>query len=138
MKVVTQLVTTSMSNITHIKARCVYNLINEVLYVTTHMLLPTIEVVTQTSNMCMLLVYVTTNCGQSNQLCYQFSLFLHSLLATSSILSRYVSCYYLCYSHCGQSKKALRNRIIYMFLLVGGKRRYTGSWLVEPAATRDP
>ena len=38
--------TTSMSNITHIKARCVYSLINEVLYVITHMLLPTIEVVT--------------------------------------------------------------------------------------------
>ena len=33
---------------------------------------------------------------------------------------------------------AIRNRIIYMCLLVGGKRREAGSWLVEPAATRDP
>ena len=33
---------------------------------------------------------------------------------------------------------AIRNRIIYMCLLVRGKRREAGSWLVEPAATRDP
>ena len=36
--------TSSVSNITHIKTRWVYSLINEVLHVTTHMLLPTIEV----------------------------------------------------------------------------------------------
>ena len=33
---------------------------------------------------------------------------------------------------------AIRNRIIYMCLLVRGKRREAGSWLVEPAATGDP
>ena len=36
----------SMGNITHINARSVYSLINKMLYVTRHMLLPTIEVVT--------------------------------------------------------------------------------------------
>ena len=30
---------------------------------------------------------------------------------------------------------AIRNRIIYMCLLVGGKRRGADSWFVEPAAT---
>ena len=33
---------------------------------------------------------------------------------------------------------ALRNRIIYMCLLVRGKRREAGSWLVQLAATGDP
>ena len=36
----------SYCNITHIKKRSVYNVINEVMHDTTHMLLPTMKVVT--------------------------------------------------------------------------------------------
>ena len=49
----------SYYNITYSNAMWVYNLINRDLHDTTLMLLPTIEVVTYNSNMCMLLFYVT-------------------------------------------------------------------------------